>query len=176
MGPMIKAEVGDVIEIVFKNKASRHYSMHAHGLLYDKANAGYSYADHLFLEAKKGVAPNELFVYRWHVPPRAGPGPEDPNCIPWLYSSGVDVARDPVTGLVGAVIVCRKGVLDGRGKRLDVDREFVLLFSIFDENLSWYLRDNIERHAPGRLNTQYEHSADFEVRLFLVPASAPRLV
>ncbi|XP_041369920.1 hephaestin-like protein [Gigantopelta aegis] len=162
MGPMIKAEVGDVIEIVFKNKASRHYSIHSHGLLYDKANAGYSYADDLFLEAKKGVAPNSLYMYHWHVPERAGPGPGDPNCIPWLYSSGVDTARDPITGLVGTVVVCRKGILGAHGKRTDVDREFALLFSVFNENHSWYLKDNVQTYAPGRLRTSYEHDADFK--------------
>lgn len=30
MGPMIKAEVGDTIEVVFKNLATRPYSVHPH--------------------------------------------------------------------------------------------------------------------------------------------------
>ena len=34
MGPMIKAEVGDTIEVIFKNLASREYSIHPHGLFY----------------------------------------------------------------------------------------------------------------------------------------------
>ena len=34
LGPLIKAEVGDTIEIVFKNLASREYSIHPHGILY----------------------------------------------------------------------------------------------------------------------------------------------
>lgn len=34
MGPMIKAEVGDTIEVVFKNLATRQYSIHPHGILY----------------------------------------------------------------------------------------------------------------------------------------------
>ena len=34
MGPMIKAEVGDTIEVVFKNLATRPYSVHPHGILY----------------------------------------------------------------------------------------------------------------------------------------------
>ena len=34
MGPMIKAEVGDTIEVVFKNLATREYSIHPHGILY----------------------------------------------------------------------------------------------------------------------------------------------
>lgn len=34
MGPVIKAEVGDTIEVVFKNMASREYSVHSDGLFY----------------------------------------------------------------------------------------------------------------------------------------------
>lgn len=34
LGPLIKAEVGDIIEVVFKNLASRQYSIHPHGLFY----------------------------------------------------------------------------------------------------------------------------------------------
>ena len=35
LGPMLHAEVGDTIEVVFKNMASRRkYSMHPHGLYY----------------------------------------------------------------------------------------------------------------------------------------------
>ena len=31
------------------------------------------------------------------------------------------------------------------GKRKDVDREFAILFSVLDENESWYLDDNIKK-------------------------------
>ena len=34
MGPVIKAEVGHTIEVLFKNMASREYSIHADGLFY----------------------------------------------------------------------------------------------------------------------------------------------
>ena len=34
MGPIIYAEVGDTIEVVFKNNATRHYSIHPHGVFY----------------------------------------------------------------------------------------------------------------------------------------------
>lgn len=37
-GPLVKAEVGDTIEIVFKNLASREYSIHPHGILYRYPN------------------------------------------------------------------------------------------------------------------------------------------
>ena len=40
LGPIVYGEVGDTIEIVFKNLASRPYSIHAHGVLYDKVSEG----------------------------------------------------------------------------------------------------------------------------------------
>jgi FtsP/CotA-like multicopper oxidase with cupredoxin domain len=36
MGPLLRGEVGDTIRIVFKNKASHPYSMHPHGVFYEK--------------------------------------------------------------------------------------------------------------------------------------------
>lgn len=48
--------------------------------------------------------------------------------------------------MIGALIVCRKGILNEKGSRSDIDREFALLFMIFDENESWYLNDNIVKY------------------------------
>ena len=42
LGPIIKAEVGDVIRVFFKNMASRNYSMHPHGVFYQKDDEGKS--------------------------------------------------------------------------------------------------------------------------------------
>src|SRR5579862_6243390 len=36
LGPLIRAEVGDTIKVVFRNNASRPYSMHPHGVMYEK--------------------------------------------------------------------------------------------------------------------------------------------
>ena len=54
------------------------------------------------------VAPGTLYKYRWTVPERAGPGPNDTNCITWAYYSDVDSVKDPNSGLVGALVICRK--------------------------------------------------------------------
>lgn len=67
--------------------------------------------------------------------------------------------QDVYSGLVGPLITCRKGVLDSKGRRKDVDREFALLFLVFDENNSWYLNDNIERYIhkdPSDVNITEE--------------------
>lgn len=40
LGPILRAEVDDVIVIHFKNLASRNYSMHPHGVFYEKNAEG----------------------------------------------------------------------------------------------------------------------------------------
>lgn len=52
------------------------------------------------------------------------------------------------SGLVGPLVICRNGILEPNGGRNDMDREFALLFLIFDENQSWYLKENIATYGP----------------------------
>ena len=47
--------------------------------------------------------------------------------------------------LTGAILTCKKGTLAESGIRTDVDKEFVLLFAVMDENKSWLLDQNIQR-------------------------------
>ena len=54
------------------------------------------------------VAPDTSYKYIWTVPDRAGPGPNDTNCVTWAYYSDVDAVKDPNTGLIGAMVICRK--------------------------------------------------------------------
>ena len=52
LGPILRAEVGDTIKVVFKNNASRPYSMHPHGVFYEKASEGSMYADNVSRRSK----------------------------------------------------------------------------------------------------------------------------
>lgn len=45
VGPVLKAEVGDTLQVMFKNKADRIYSIQPHGLHYDKPFEGVFYQD-----------------------------------------------------------------------------------------------------------------------------------
>jgi FtsP/CotA-like multicopper oxidase with cupredoxin domain len=45
LGPILRAEVGDTIRVVFKNNATHPYSMHPHGVFYDKSSEGALYED-----------------------------------------------------------------------------------------------------------------------------------
>ncbi|XP_045213557.2 ferroxidase HEPHL1-like [Mercenaria mercenaria] len=149
LGPFIKAEVGDVIEVVFKNMATRNYSIHAQGLRYNKTYEGMKYEDGTPVKVGDGVPVGSMFTYRWEVPETSGPGANGPNCINYMYHSAVDPVKDTYAGLVGPIVVCRSGVLDANGKRTDsVEKEFALLFQAFDENRSWYLSQNILENCP----------------------------
>ena len=106
LGPLIRAEVGDTIKIVFKNNSSIICSMHAHGLSYDKDSEGAYYSEAAAVPpdaTKKGdaVKPGERFTYTWSVPERAGPGPGDPSSMLWMYHSHFNESRDMNSGLIG---------------------------------------------------------------------------
>src|ERR1700760_3866495 len=86
LGPVIHAEVGDTIEVVFRNNTPFPASMHPHGLLYDKASEGSPYDDGTSGadKADDGVSRGQTHTFVWKVPERAGPGPNDPSSIMWM--------------------------------------------------------------------------------------------
>ena len=149
LGPILRAEVGDTLRVVFKNNATHPFSMHPHGVFYDKDSEGSPYQDGTSGadKADDAVPPGGTHTYTWKVPERAGPGPNDPSSIVWLYHSHTNEARDVASGLIGAIVVTRRGMADADGKPKDVDREFVCLFTYFDENASWYLEHNIQTYT-----------------------------
>lgn len=135
LGPLIRAEVGDQIQITLKNNLEFSVSLHAHGAFYDKASEGAGYPDGTLGAYKTDdyVLPRGTCTYHWSIPERAGPGPNDPSSIAWLYHSHVDAPRDTNSGLVGVMIVSRHGAARPDGTPKEVDREFVTLYDIFDE-------------------------------------------
>ncbi|KAJ0004534.1 hypothetical protein NQD34_010748 [Periophthalmus magnuspinnatus] len=153
LGPVLRAEEGDTLEVVFKNKADRNYSIQPHGLHYNKRFQGASYIDGVDKPGSH-VSPGESFTYTWQV--LEGPSVSDPPCIPYLYYSATDPSRDTSSGLVGPLLVCRKGALTESGTQVGVDKEFFFLFSVMDENMSWYLNENIERYGNRQTNPDDE--------------------
>lgn len=147
LGPILRAEVGDTIIVHFFNRARFPLSVHPHGVFYDKASEGASYADGTSGKDKTDgiVPPGASFTYRWSVPERAGPGPADPSSIAWPYHSHVETVADTNAGLFGVIIVTARGRAGPDAKPIDVDREFVTLFAIYDENSSLYRQVNRTR-------------------------------
>ncbi|KAJ7997531.1 hypothetical protein DPEC_G00229980 [Dallia pectoralis] len=146
MGPVLRAELGDILEVVFLNRADRNYSIQPHGLHFDERYQGTSYQDGVD-KPGSAVAPGSRFTYTWQV--LEGPSPSDPPCIAYLYYSGSAPVEDTNSGLSGPLMVCRQGALGVNGKQREVDKEFFLLFSVMDENLSWYLQSNIELYGTN---------------------------
>ena len=109
LGPLIRGVVGDTIRVVFRNNGDRPYSVHPHGVLYDKASEGVPYNDGTSGsdKADDGVPPGGTHTYVWPVPERAGPGPMDGSSVMWMYHSHVDEVRDINTGLFGPTAPCR---------------------------------------------------------------------
>jgi FtsP/CotA-like multicopper oxidase with cupredoxin domain len=149
LGPILRGEVGDTIKVVFKNNGVHPYSMHPHGVLYEKDSEGADYNDATSGadKADGGVPPGAKHVYTWKVPERAGPGPNDPSSVFWLYHSHADELQDIASGLFGVIVITRRGMALPDGRPKDVDREFVTMFIAINENESWYLDDNIRAYT-----------------------------
>jgi hephaestin len=149
LGPVLRAEVGDTIKVVFKNNATHPFGMHPHGVLYQKDSEGADYNDQTSGADKSdgAVPPGGTHTYIWQVPERAGPGPNDPSSVFWLYHSHADELRDVASGLFGVIVVTRRGMARPDGSPKDVDHEFVTMFIAINENESWYLEDNIRAHT-----------------------------
>ena len=149
LGPVVRAVVGDTIRFVFKNNTTFPLSVHPHGVLYAKDSEGAGYDDGTGGAAKADdlVQPGQTYAYTWRVPERAGPGPMDGSSVMWMYHSHVNEPSDTNAGLIGPIIVTKKGMAKPDGSPIDVDREVVALFSVIDENDSLLLDRNIERYA-----------------------------
>jgi FtsP/CotA-like multicopper oxidase with cupredoxin domain len=167
LGPVLKGEVGDTIVVVFKNNARFTFSVHPHGVFYLKDSEGAPYNDGT-AEADKAddfVQPGATHVYTWPVPERAGPGPNDGNSIMWMYHSHVDEPTDTNAGLIGAMIIYSKGEMQDNGLPKGVDREFVTMFTVFDENVNPYLDENIQTYAGDPASVDPEDDGFIESNL-----------
>ncbi len=152
LGPLIRAVVGDTIRVVFRNNGDRPYSVHPHGVLYDKSSEGVPYNDGTSSrdKADDGVPPGGTHVYVWVVPERAGPGPMDGSSVMWMYHSHVDEVRDINTGLFGPMIVTARDKARPDGSPSDVDREIIASFMQVHEEDSWLAQGNF-RPSPDSL-------------------------
>jgi FtsP/CotA-like multicopper oxidase with cupredoxin domain len=146
MGPLIRAEVGDTVVIHFRNKAAQPYSMHPHGVSYSRDSEGTPYAGTSMSETGL-VPPGQAHTYVWNVPERAGPGESDGSSVVWLYHSHNWEAKDVNAGLIGPMVITRRGMARADGSPKDVDREFATLFMLIDENQSHYLQHNIDAYT-----------------------------
>ena len=162
LGPVIRAEVGDEIDVVFKNMSTKTVSVHPHGVFYDKKSEGAPTGDGTSDEEKLDdfVRPGVTYTYHWRVPERAGPGPNDPSSVVWLYHSHVDEIRDTNTGLVGPMVITAAGHANLDGSPSDVDREIFSFFSVLNQNENLFFDEMTEALAspPEDDDEEFEES------------------
>ncbi|KAI8991621.1 Cupredoxin [Mycotypha africana] len=154
MGPILRAEVGDIIQVFFWNRASRNYTIHPHGIFYEFEMEGA-----VFKGAYEGssVTPNHNYTYTWNVLPRAGPGPKDGNSIVWGYHSHV-TENDIYAGLYGAIVIYKPGTLN--------TEDLVSSVFIMDENLSPYLAKTMAKLYPDFNDAKYDKKTIYNARTF----------
>ncbi|XP_061679795.1 coagulation factor V isoform X2 [Syngnathoides biaculeatus] len=151
LGPVIRAQVRDVIKIVFKNMASRPYSIYPHGLTIEKSEEGVNYPEGG--NKTHAVQPGETYTYVWRVAEEDGPLKGHSRCLTRMYHSAVDTPRDIASGLIGPLLICKSHSLNVRNVQVKSDKEQQAMFAVFDENKSWYLDDNIRQFCDrSRVN------------------------
>jgi FtsP/CotA-like multicopper oxidase with cupredoxin domain len=151
LGPLIRAEVGDTVRIIYRNNVPFPTSLHPHGVFYEKDSEGAPYED-LTDERDKyddGVPQGGTHTYVWPIPERTGPAEADNSTVFWMYHSHTEEVRDVNAGLIGPMIVHARGTLGSDGRPTDVDREVILSFLEFNENESWFMEDNVRTYMSN---------------------------
>jgi FtsP/CotA-like multicopper oxidase with cupredoxin domain len=147
LGPIIRAEVGDTVLVHFRNQApSGSYGMHPHGFRYTKDNEGAHYEgvnSGQMAGAGAEIPYGGSFDYTWIADEDSAPGPGDPSSLVWWYHSHIDEPVETNRGLLGPIVITRRGWAREDGSPRDVDREFVTAFFIFDE---------LEGEEPGLMH------------------------
>uniref|UniRef100_A0A2K6G474 Coagulation factor VIII n=2 Tax=Propithecus coquereli TaxID=379532 RepID=A0A2K6G474_PROCO len=154
LGPLLYGEVGDTLLIIFKNQASRPYNIYPHGITdvsplhLGRLPKGVKHLKDL------PILPGEIFKYKWTMTLEDGPTKSDPRCLTRYYSSFINLEKDLASGLIGPLLICYKESVDQRGNQMMSDKRNVILFSVFDENRSWYLTENMQRFLPNAAGVQ----------------------
>ncbi|KAK5925006.1 hypothetical protein CgunFtcFv8_017569 [Champsocephalus gunnari] len=150
LGPLLKGKVKDQIQITLKNMASHPFNIYPIGLTSIAPLPGYATEKDL---RSMGVPPNGTFGYVWRLTIDDGPLEGDPQCLNQLYQSSVSPERDLASGLVGTLLICKHETMDTRGRLLGSDKEWSLIFAVFDENRSWYIDENMQKSSQNSRNT-----------------------
>jgi manganese oxidase len=152
-GPTLRAEVGDMIEILFLNRLPSNYAtMHSMGLSYNKANDGSLYADSTApgqeseFQPGDAVAPGDCFVYKWLVNDGSAPTQGQVSHM-WAYHSYISMQEDQNAGLIGTTIVYAPGKMNAT---MQSYREFVLVYMQYEESNSFMSQTNLQMLAGGK--------------------------
>lgn len=89
---------------------------------------GASYPDHTFPAEKldDAVAPGHEYTYQWPISEDSGPTPDDPPCLTYIYYSYENLIQDFNSGLIGPLLICKKGKEINTSKAVGVVRSTIL--------------------------------------------------
>lgn len=121
LGPAMHAETGDTVVVYFKNRARIPTNVALAGVGPGRTAA---------------VRPGGTARYEWRITDADGPGKGDGSSIGWRYFSSVDETDDENTGMIGVLVVTKRGFAKPDGAPVDVDDEVFTAFSEMDESLS----------------------------------------
>ena len=171
LGPMIRGVEGDTIKVIFYNKADKPYSMHPHGVQYDKDNEGATMGPSMSAGMTGGVKdlvvpgatgelegagaevmPGEKYTYTWYAVPDSAPKDGEGGSKVWWYHSHVDVVQDTYDGLLGPIVITSAKYARPDATPTDVDKEFVAMFMIFDESKPGMTADQKEASMKHTIN------------------------
>ncbi|KAK9371541.1 Cupredoxin [Lipomyces chichibuensis] len=145
-GPILRAEVNDMIEIVLVNKMPDFYvSLHSMGLFYLKSSEGSLYPNGGPIAQGDVIAPGGCAVYKWLVGPGSVPD-AGLNSKLFSYHSYISMYQDQDAGLSGPVIIYNQGMME---KVMGANREFVVLYSDNQEWNSFLALQNVKKYLPG---------------------------
>src|SRR5258708_8065514 len=105
--------------------------------------------------AAAGLVPCVVFyTLVRNVPDRAGPGDNDGSSVVWLYHSHNWEPKDVNAGLIGPMVITRRGAARPDGSPKDVDQKFPLLFMLVYEKPSHILQTHINTYIqyPTSIN------------------------
>ncbi|OXB83333.1 UNVERIFIED_CONTAM: hypothetical protein H355_001770 [Colinus virginianus] len=124
------------------------YLLFLAGSLYDDRTSSVEKQDDI-------VLPGQVYTYVWDITEEVGPREADLPCLTYAYYSHENMVVDFNSGLIGALLICKKGSLNEDGSQKHFDKEYVLMFGVFDENKSWQksasLKYTINGYADGTL-------------------------
>ena len=132
LGPTMHAEVGDTVVVDFKNHARIPTNLVLSGAQPSRTPA-----------VKAGAGAR----YEWQITDADGPGTADGSSIAWRYFSAVDETDDENTGMIGLLVVTKRGLAKPDGAPADVDDEVFTAFTEMDESLSRMVDFNVSDPA-----------------------------
>lgn len=149
LGPILRAEAGDQIHITFYNKASYPHSLHPHTIVTNNIT------QHLHPHPIRApqhlpgqfVKPGEKYRYVWDVP-LDYQFPENQSSVVWTYSSKSSPIGDVNAGLLGLVVIYKKGTLEypSPGSMFQrpqgIDQEVFTIMTTTDESESTYFTES----------------------------------